>query len=799
MRRFAFVVGALAALLLLGFLIAWQGSVPPEGVAARRGHETGLVDRLVGHVREQLGIEESTTGDLVLRVVDGESRSAVGDAKVALFRDEEWSEPLAHGTTDGDGVVRFENLRVACYHVARVEAEGFALEHNMYCRADPEPKVVEVELRRPARALGKALDAVTGAPIMGARIVSREGPGFLMHDEVRIDPGPRRHTTESGSDGRWSLPDLHGWTLLLAEADGYAPIRKLTWSHAEGEEIGLHFVPAGAVVGRVTDADGVAVAGARVFAAPLRFVPSVLEPGLFRLRSSLRCRWGDTGPSEDILGVLHARTDSGGRFRLEGLAVGEPHWIRAIADGLAPSRPHVATPMAAWGTSRIDLALHRGASLNLRMRCADGRAVRKPDLVLIPLSKGLPRATFEGDDEGIIRVEGLVPGTYRAEVSAAHCERHQFEIVLHDGKTLDRGFCFEPFGKRDPDEIVTVSGRVVDHAGVPVDGARVTYNRGEPGEIVTGADGAFAFRVSRRHYPEVSAEADGYFGWGESAWSILDEELTIVLSRLSSVRIPVSFPPGVQVPGEVDVHVSRERGGCSGAEPIEGGQIRLEIRHEPVTITLEVADLLPVSIRVELEPGEDRILPLVRFDRGATLAVLVTDEAGRPLAKADVSGWQSGEPDVSQDVCTDERGRATLLGLRADSEVRVSAWSTGYASGDATGIPSRAVGPLVMRLSGLVRLRGQVVDLRGHPVAFARIAARATDSAEDDPMEESAEADQAGRFSIWLEPGTYRLEFEAPGAGDGATTTLEIEVTRAFDESRRFVITRKNATVSRLR
>ncbi|HKB16756.1 MAG TPA: carboxypeptidase-like regulatory domain-containing protein, partial [Planctomycetota bacterium] len=250
----------------------------------------------------------------IVGVVSDVSGRPVGEGKsAALSTSRDW---IMRRGTDRAGVGkdgRFElpGLLPGRYEVAAV-APGFApgTRGGVEVRAN-EVAQADVTLKAESFLAGRVVDA-GGAGVAGARIFAREAQGFGPRAVNFLGSGSAR----SGADGSFRIGSLgSGPHRASARADGRFPAEEqpIDVPPASGVE-NLRFVlEAGrAVSGRVVDATGAPIGGARVFA---RDDPSARAGGGPR-------RWSDQ----------RGKTAEEGVFRLTGLGEG-PFVVGASLEG----------------------------------------------------------------------------------------------------------------------------------------------------------------------------------------------------------------------------------------------------------------------------------------------------------------------------------------------------------------------------------------------------------------------------------------------------------------------------------
>jgi hypothetical protein len=256
-----------------------------------------------------------------------------------------------------------------------------------------------------------------------------------------------------------------------ARAEGFAAseIQRLFWHSKEIFLLLRLRTEPGVLRGRVIGPDGMPRRGARVFAG---------APG-FEAGAS----FGDGSPKPP---TFRASTDADGAFTLPGIFPGPLTFLVREPD-CAPGRGVVTIHEGA--DASVVVALERGATIVGDVVDADGAPV--PDGVVTTLPRGWLAASTRTDSCGRFRLQGLDAGTFEIVASGSDAlgeVKATVHVPAGGEATAHLRFTREK----------EIAGRVVDEAGSPIAGCRVTLDgatdvEGDWRHLDTPADGSFAF------------------------------------------------------------------------------------------------------------------------------------------------------------------------------------------------------------------------------------------------------------------------------------------------------------------
>lgn len=397
----------------------------------------------------------------------------------------------------------------------------------------------------------------------------------------------------------------------------------------------------------------------------------------------------------------------------------------------------------------------------------------------------------------------------------SHCANESKGLKVGRGETADLGdIVLKPGG--------TVSGRVTDTFGRPVDGATVTCTHPElhPSEeesaklegpmfreefLFTKTNGNGVYRMSGIEVGGVRvwAGADGmYHSWSEPVEVLTGQESTgvdLVLEPMPEelfIAGIVLDPEGKPVP-RTDVNLRFEIDGHNrgfGYQTDEEGRFRHVARKSvphKVTAGKSSERFWPVTVE-DVQPGTTDLV--LRLTPRAELRLLVRGSKGETVESFSVKIGQR-----EQDFFFDRRTlRFDKDDLAEDGTVRISEPGAGESLEiDAPGFEGRELGPFdlgsrpefleailvaVPAVTGRVAAEG--LPVKGAQVALCEaILSGQTYSVKDLPCRSkrtrAAEAvtDEDGRFDLWpKKSGTYYLRASKNGFAPGELGPLEIDM-----------------------
>ncbi len=411
------------------------------------------------------------------------------------------------------------------------------------------------------------------------------------------------------------------------------------------------------------------------------------------------------------------------------------------------------------------------------------------------------------DSRGGFELRAPAGDSGRLEAQAPGHLRHRRLWTRNDNRSVT--FTLETAG--------SIAGLVVDEAGRPLPGARLTTlpnpsSRGSeiwlgPAVTWSGADGRFALRslpANRLH--SVNANLEGFapasqpadassgpsirfqLGRGAAAVGLVLDEKGQPVSGAVAILTPALLP-SVPDAGLERLQTVSDAEGRFRFPHVTAGTFRLQVKKEGFTS----ADAGEIDVP---ERADETDFGTITIKSGAVVEGIVVDSRGKPVAGADVDPESFDGKLFIHPVTTGQDGRFRFADLPRGS--RFSLWidHPDFIQQQVYEVEAPPPKPLRIKLVEARSLKGQVVDPQGQPVAGAKVALveRGGSTLFGGGFLEGAwgssltTTDEDGQFVLnRLPPQTIKIEVRAAGfrhrslAGiqipeDGEATPVEIQL-----------------------
>ncbi|MEE8526400.1 MAG: carboxypeptidase-like regulatory domain-containing protein [Thermoanaerobaculia bacterium] len=699
-------------------------------------------------------------------VVDEDERPITG-AEVVLRRAGVAEPPAA--STDSRGLFAVPGLAPGRYRL-EVEARGFApaaVPGLEIPGGDGEFDIGVLVLLPGAEISGRVV-GTGGEPIAGAEIHLSDDPRSALRPPAPDDAEPPRAFTDGA--GGFVVADLRpGEPLSLTiRKTGYLSQRLDAVKAPSSKPVEVVLRRAARISGVVVGEGGEPVAGARV----------EIAAAADRLRLSVR----------------DATTDAGGRFEIEGVALGSLS-LAADADGYLPYRATDLRATEGQSIADLEVTLVLGATIAGRVTDSDGRPVAGAVVLGYPVGE---RGTFvrrqgTSGEDGRYRLAGVGTGPHRVAAEHQDFARRVREIAVEPGvNELDL----------ELESGAEVNGRVVDATGGPVSGASVTLEdsassfRGEAPRATSGGDGGFILRGVLDGTYSLVADKEGYArGRGGERFTItaaapvsglvVELEAGAALSgyvlgldfdELARVRIAARGPRGLGArQGRIDYQGRYSIAGLAAGRWVLFAEVQGSGRRAEKTVIVE--------------PGVPEIETDLEFPDGFTLSGRAV-QGESPVRGASV---RLSKPLFrSGTAVTDPGGGFVIEGLQSGTyQLSLFDLATGLQHRQQVEIFGDR--EIVVEISG-AWISGTVRDRAdGHPIAGARLALEPAGGGLAGGATASrfrgsrAESDSNGGFRIEGVPrGSWRLSAQKSGyapaeapvevSSGGAVEGLDLEM-----------------------
>jgi len=658
--------------------------------------------------------------------------------------------------------------------------------------AEPEP------LARPSAislepARGSIVGLVTdpnGAPIPGAAVRALSFVPGAVELEHLLE-------TKTDSAGRYVLKPIQTRCAVEARAEGHYAERRLASPFTrEDFRLGQPGILRGTI--RVA-ATGTPCAGATV--AIYRFrVLDHLEHSYYPI-----LRWTWLRPP-----IATTRSDRSGHYRFADLRPGS-YQVR-ILPSKRPSghTGREAVEIVSGKATTCDMPVGRGATSAGRVTDSESQAPIVGARVCV---KGNYRRVALTGPDGRYEREGVEPRAmhlFRVVARGYIFAFAQIPVAMSHGSMEVRDFTLRPG--------VLVSGRVLGPDGEPVAGARVS--RGSSVFCVPTEDPIISYICA----PASRTDSRGRFEVTDFASGRTMRRLCAIKDGLAwGVSEPFTVTKGQ---GRSDIVIRLGQGGSivgsvvdEDGNPVPAAQLVLFEKKEDRKVEFSRADgrfefeAVPAGVYalvvfppglvkenrstyarltregIPVETGRKTEVRLV-LKPGSQLSGRVIDLYGLPLEgvvvrcrpESKVGPFTPFRLLYYRVALTDAQGQFRIDGLLSDQTHYLHAAKPGYNRSFAKGVPPGST-DTVFALIKVRTLEGRVVSGHGDPIPEFWIRG----SRNPDPVgrkvgrSESTVpvglyADPAGRFRMWLIPGSYQIEAQAAGGFRSDPMTVEIPV-----------------------
>ncbi|HSK22153.1 MAG TPA: carboxypeptidase regulatory-like domain-containing protein [Egicoccus sp.] len=581
-----------------------------------------------------------------------------------------------------------------------------------------------------------------GNPDAGSVVVTQNAFSDMVYG-VAIHPAMTGFADLIDATRNWWGPDGPSGMRLGTEDALTAPFTYAPWLSSPG---GSDVFETGTIAGRVVDGNGTAVAGVTI--------------------------------SIDGTGDATAVTGSDGRYSVSRTA-GTYTVTMTVPDNSVASGPTSRVVIVAdSGTATADFVVLTQGSIVGHVRDAAGTGVESATVTL--RQDGTVVATdttdaagayaFPGEDAGTYTVTVTVPSGYTAGGPVTRT------VNLASGSSATADFTLA--------RTASISGRVVDTAGVARPGVTVTLSGAGTGTAATGADGRYQFtgRTQFGVYTVTIAPPSGYTAGGPVSRSVnlasgSSATADFVVAREAAITGQVLDSTGTGVAG---ITVSIARSGSAAVTRTTDGQGRYQVENltdfGAYTVTMTVPSGFvatgATSRAVNLAAGSSATADFAVV-QVASISGRVLDGAGDPVAGVPIALTGAG----TGSGVTDLEGRYQFAGRSQFGAYTVAiTLPTGFAAGGPTtrtvNLVSGSSATADFRILEEASISGQVVDGTGAPVSGVSVAVSG-------PSSGTLTTDGEGRFRLANRTafGAYTVAITVPtgfAAGGPVTRTVNL-------------------------
>ncbi|MFQ5654489.1 MAG: carboxypeptidase regulatory-like domain-containing protein, partial [Planctomycetota bacterium] len=713
--------------------------------------------------------ERAAAGELgrgiVLDLIGGEP---IAGARVSLHQRELWSPPkILEETTSGpDGRFRLRApVAAGSRRALRVDKEGFVpfSDTDQGSPSDWPAGERTIYLSPGLRVTGEVVweDGSPAGSGSGSQLLDlkpvMEGWFSGARGRARFWSN-RRLPFEIDDGGRFATVVSSDRVAFEVIGEAFAPAFSEVLELQVGREnhVVIQVTPGESLRGTVKDRDGNPIAGASITCSPQ---PRDVEPD----------SWFPF-----VRAIRRGESDAGGAFEVRGLTdrcrsihvTHEAHLEHSLSEPWSTREP-------------LEVVLDAGQWLEGRIIAGEqGRQIVEGTLIRLLAGEKLDTFAAAADgrfrtksfDAGVGEATLTVAGHAAAELSwEAGAGGHDLgEVTLERGRTLE-----VRVGKAD---------------GSPIPGSRVEIRGIDPrgfstpvlSTFETDGEGRGIAGAIEGTQVEVQIRRIGYAPWKQPVATLEDRNFVEArLERAASVRGRVIGRGEPVFAAEIQVKSEERQGPFRIPSPSRAGVSIPDGRF--VLRGMEVGEALVIEVLKKgfpalerslepLSPGEERDLGTLALAEGVALLGKVVDEAGRPVAGANVTARVERERfsfgiDAGPWARTDASGRFELEGL-AEGSYEVKCSAPGYSQPPAQNVSIGAgeAEMVVFTLTTGLVYEGVVVDERGDPVSGAFVNLR---SESGRGSWSSGQSDAGGYFEVTgvsdgpLVAGVHHTDFKA--------------------------------------
>lgn len=752
-------------------------SLFPRSPATLEARAAGFVDSslplaaLPPHGKRTVEVVLSRGRSAFGQVVDGADRPVAG-AEIVLspLRDETAGasgprrfsrpsvDPRLTTTTGADGRFTLSSLKAGRYDLS-ARAPGFAVTRvrGLPLGKEAAPADLGTVILQPGVQQAGIVVDDKNRPLAGATVRLWAEAGGGPGGRFRAGRDTAEQEVQAGPDGRFTLVDLTpaAPVQLAAEHPGFLAGERQRIAAPGENEVRLVLAAAALLSGRVVDEDGDPVSA-------LVTVKSTAARPLNQFRDPLTY-----GVSDEL-----------GRFTFEALEPGRVE-VAAQAERFLPSEPKGVELVAGRETEGVEIVVRPGAAIEGQVLAPGGRPVegarvsleRKEEMNPFT-SPGFNDMAFT-DGDGRFSLAGVAPGAQTLVATHDRYLRGVRDVEARAGSTAHVEIRLG--------DGLSVSGRVVDASGAPLEGAGVSLtSRTESKNIEVWSEGDGSFRFTGLAPGEVSlfARKDGFTD-ARLGNLRLDGPLDGVELRLSRGGTIVGRITGLTYPELTQVQVM-----AWGESRPAQGQVDFEGSYRISGVApgeWRVAAALPGTARsaqgkIEMPAAGAEVSLDLEFTGGLTLAGRVL-QGGEPLPNASVSARGEGQgadaffPGGS--IYSDGAGNFRFEGLKPGTyRLGVYHRETGVRHQEKEAVElSESRADVVIDIPAATLVRGRVLEAGSQgPVAGATLF---FDQEGEDPSSRplpggnAGETDSEGGFLVSAPPGRYRVTARKEGYSPG--------------------------------
>jgi len=686
-------------------------------------------------------------------------------------------EFAAEDISADDGSYQLDGLEFKSFAV-RAVAAGYAPNE---VAGVPAPRAdVNVVLTQGGTVSGVVQDAsglgVEGATVSAFQELESQNVFKIILSKAR----PPVDAAQSDSTGHFQFDTLGpGLYNFRVEANGYQTSEEVKKRVADGTSLSFTVDPGLVLRGFVTGPDGEPVQGAKVRAS------QVGAQAAQQRREQVSLQFERS----------RLETDEQGEFVLDTLAEGAYMVLCWQTDGdyatLRRNDVHVRP-----GMDPLNLQLDRGGRIRGSVIDeATGEPIAGAQISANDVADIRKEAVSNADGSFLLRGLAAAGRSVMISVNAPDYARGKRQVKLQKGQEREETFELTPTG--------VVSGRVLNSAGDPVQGARVMAKQTQEvsgveqtlSTDVTDSDGMFSLSgIEAGESRWVRAKKSQYLDGHSDAFGLEPSQSvnigTITLELGATLKGSVVGGDGKGVPDcQVIIALEGQTDLQYGGNPSNHTNARGEfsiggLNSGTVDLVVKATHFIEKRVTgISIIEGQQFTLDPINLEQGTSVSGRVVDRLGEPVPNAEVVArdYSQGAKEIRTSSTAD--GTFSVENVLAEDFIEIAVTHTNFGSYSNEKV-SVAAPDLEIVLKELGRLRGVVVDPDGEAIPSFAVDLQKPEGSRDSrkKLRPQTFSPPDGAFEYTGVPdGVYTIAIRAPAYAAVTISDVKVEEGQAFD------------------